>query len=80
MSPSQHGLPYPDNPPVQSVGLIVIGKGGVQRPGYVLRAGDLIRATHYDHSRRVIEVEVAEPLPRCSLRLRLRRWWEGWRR
>lgn len=61
----------------RSVSLIVVGVDGVERPGYVLRAGDFVTETHYDHDRRLMTATVGErPL---TWRLRLRRWWEGLR-
>jgi hypothetical protein len=63
---------------MRDVNLIVVGQDGVTRPGYMLRAGDLIESTDYDHGRRRLTVTVTEP--QLPLLLRLRRWWEGWRR
>lgn len=58
-----------------NVVLFVVDRNGVERPGSVLRAGDFITQTDYDHGRRVVTAHVGErPL---TLRLRLRRWWEG---
>jgi hypothetical protein len=60
------------------VGLVVIDQDGTEHPGWRLRAGDYVEATEYNHDTRVVFARVgAVPLP---LRLRLRRWWEGWRR
>jgi hypothetical protein len=57
------------------VGLVVVDRDGVTRPGWALRAGDIILRTDYDHDRRVMTAVVDEgPLP---MGLRLRRWWEG---
>lgn len=57
------------------VGLVVVDRDGVERPGWALRAGDFITRTDYDHDRRLMTAEVGErPL---TLRVRLRRWWEG---
>ena len=57
------------------VDLVVVDRHGASRPGYVLRAGDLIERTDYDHGRRLLMVHVGDaPLP---LLTRLRRWWEG---
>lgn len=53
-------------------------EGGDARPGWMLRAGDRVQRTDYDHGRRVFRVVVdAEPM---GLVEHLRRWWEGWRR
>lgn len=61
------------------VSLIVVDEEGVRRPGRTLRAGDMIERTHYDHDRNVIEVHATQKriLP---LWVKVRRWWEGWRR
>lgn len=58
------------------VALVVVDEEGKERPGSVLRAGDFIECTEYDHARRVMTAHAVpkQPLP---LRLRLRRWWEG---
>jgi hypothetical protein len=71
------GDPTGDDPPFGPA-LTVVDAEGVERPGYTLRAGDFITATNYDHDRRHLTATVGErPL---TLRVRLRRWWEGWRR
>lgn len=55
--------------------LVVVDRDGVTRPGYVLRAGDFITESHYEHDRRLLTVRLGvQPL---TWRLRLRRWWEG---
>lgn len=62
----------------RAVALVVEDEAGQRRPGFMLRAGDFIERTDYDHGRRVLTVRTRpKPVP---LRLRLRRWWEGWRR
>jgi len=60
----------------QAVALVVVGEDGEQRPGWALRAGDLIDRTDYDHDRRLLTVHTRLG-PRLSLWSRLRRWWEG---
>jgi hypothetical protein len=67
-----------EDPRERAVALVVVTREGERRPGWALRAGDFIEQTDYDHGRQVLTATVGEkPLP---LRLRLRRWWEGWRR
>ena len=59
----------------QAVALVVVDSDGVSRPGHMLRAGDFIERTDYDHGRRVLTATLgAMPLP---LLTRLRRWREG---
>jgi hypothetical protein len=60
------------------VALIVVDGGGREQPGFMLRAGDFIERTDYDHGRRVLTAQVGErPLP---IGIRLRRWLEGRRK
>jgi hypothetical protein len=67
-----------DPRPLPPVSLVVVDRKGIARPGFMLRAGDFITETHYDHGRRQMTATVGErPL---TLRLQLRRWWEGRRR
>lgn len=59
----------------RNIVLRVIGEDGVERPGYVIRAGDYITETQYRHDQRLMVVRVGTvPL---TLRQRVRRWWEG---
>lgn len=37
---------------------IVLFKGGEELPGYMLRAGDTVQETYYDHAAQKIEVYV----------------------
>lgn len=64
---------------MSNVTLLVIDENGIRRPGWALRAGDMIERTDYDHGRRVLEVHATQKriLP---LRVKVRRWWEGRRR
>lgn len=59
------------------VSLTVVDADGVERPGFMLRAGDLIERTDYDHGRWHMTATVGSRRP--TLRVLLRSWWEGWR-